>query len=140
MGYTKKLKQKLNISNVPKNKVIFKGRIIGEEKFQQYANHDVYILPSYTEGCPTSVLEALATGLFCITTPVGALAEIIVPNKNGILINIKSVDDIINALDICQSSVNLLNNRSQISNDAIRHFEITNICNKFNLFYKKIYS
>lgn len=140
LGYINNLKQQLNNSNVPKNKVIFKGRIIGTEKFQQYANHDVYILPSYTEGCPTSVLEALASGLFCITTPVGALAEIIVPNKNGILINIKSVDDIINALDLCQSNINLLNNRSQISNDAIGHFEITNICNKFNLFYNKIYS
>lgn len=139
LGYVNNLKQQLKDNNVTENKVVFKGRITGPEKFNQYAIHDIYLLPSYTEGCPTSVLEALASGLFCITTPVGALAEIILPYKNGILVEVKSVDQIIEALQKCQSNKELINNRLQISKEAIKNFEITRICEEFNLFYNNIY-
>ena len=47
----------------------------------------MYILV-YTEG-PNSLLEALASGLFCITTRVGALSDLIIPKVNGLFVNVK---------------------------------------------------
>lgn len=140
LGYVSGLKKILKENNIKESKVNFKGRITGNQKFQEFSKNDIYLFPSYTEGCPTSVLEALASGLFCITTNVGALEEIIKPNENGLILKIKSVDDIVDKLLMCKENKLLLNRRNEISKESNAKFDIAVICNKFNLFYKKIYS
>ena len=137
-GYIKYLNTILLKNNVDMSKVNFKGRITGFQKFNEYSNNDIYLFPSYTEGCPTTVLEALASGLFCITTPVGALHEIIEPNFNGILINVRNKNDIVDSLIYCKNEKFIFNNRKEISKRSIIKFDIDNICNKFNENYKKI--
>lgn len=47
---------------------------------------NIFILPSYDENLPLSVIEAMACGIPVITTPVGALPEIVKHNYNGILV------------------------------------------------------
>ncbi len=49
-----------------------------------YSQMDAYILPSYREGFPTSVLEASAMELPIITTKVTGCINAIIPNKTGI--------------------------------------------------------
>lgn len=53
------------------------GPIQGAEKFRQLAEAEVFLLPSYTEGMPNAVLEALAARCFVVATPVGGMAEMI---------------------------------------------------------------
>jgi len=48
---------------------------------------DIFVLPSYHEGMPVSVLEAMAWALPVITTPVGAIPELIQNGKNGMLVS-----------------------------------------------------
>jgi glycosyltransferase involved in cell wall biosynthesis len=48
---------------------------------------DIHILPSYTEGLPNTVLEAMANNVAVIATKVGAVPYIIKDGKNGILID-----------------------------------------------------
>lgn len=48
---------------------------------------DVYVLPSYKEGLPISILEAMSYSLPVISTRVGGIPEIIMNGKNGLLIN-----------------------------------------------------
>lgn len=47
---------------------------------------DIFILPSYHEGLPVAVLEAMACGVPVITTPVGAITELIQDGYNGLLV------------------------------------------------------
>jgi glycosyltransferase involved in cell wall biosynthesis len=47
---------------------------------------DVFILPSYYEGLPMSMLEAMAWGLPVIVTPVGAIPEIVTHGQQGLLV------------------------------------------------------
>jgi len=47
---------------------------------------DAFALPSFIEGLPISLLEAMALGLPCISTNVYAIPEAIIPDQTGILI------------------------------------------------------
>jgi len=52
--------------------------------------NDIFLLPSLTEGCPISLLEALSLGKLCICTKVGDIPLIVKNNKNGFLIDLNS--------------------------------------------------
>lgn len=73
----------------------FCGYIDGADKYQSYSNHDVFLFPTFhPEGCPTVVLEALASGCFVINTNVAALKEIIVDKVHGRIVNAKDSLDL----------------------------------------------
>jgi len=64
----------------------FLGYLHGDEKIRVFSESDIFILPSYSEGLPITMLEAMVTGLPVIATPVGAIAEIIEDGVNGFLV------------------------------------------------------
>lgn len=57
---------------------------------------DILVCPSFAEGMPTVILEAMARGLAIIVTDVGAVNKLV--NKNGILLNSPVVDDLTKAI------------------------------------------
>ena len=65
--------------------------ILGEkerrEALKYYYAADIYVLPSYSEGLPLGILEAMAAGLPIVATKVGAIPEIIKEGINGFLID-----------------------------------------------------
>ena len=82
-GETKKLKnliQEYDLNDVVK----FIGWVNGEFKHDQLSSADVYIQPSYNEGLPISILEAMSYSLPILSTTVGGIPEV-VTQKNGIL-------------------------------------------------------
>lgn len=50
-----------------------------------YPRADIFMLPSFGEGFPNSMLEAMAAGVPTITTPVGAIPEVLIPNEHGFI-------------------------------------------------------
>lgn len=62
-----------------------------------YKDMDVLVCPSYSEGMPTVILEAMASGLPVIATDVGASAEL-VDNGNGRLIKPFDIEGLVQAL------------------------------------------
>lgn len=57
--------------------VEFRGWISGEAKEAAWNDADVFVLPSYTEAMPLSILEAMGRGIPSIGTPVGTVPELI---------------------------------------------------------------
>lgn len=47
---------------------------------------DVFVLPSYNEGQPCAILEAMSVGLPVITTNVGCIAETVIDGVNGFFV------------------------------------------------------
>ena len=62
------------------------------------AESSVYVLPSYREGTPRTVLEAMAMGRPIITTNAPGCRETVIEGENGYLVPIKCVDSLVDAI------------------------------------------
>ena len=65
--------------------VTYEGWVSGDQKNDLFNMSDAFILPSYTEGLPISILEAMSYGLPILSTPVGGIPEIVENGVNGFL-------------------------------------------------------
>ncbi len=79
--------------------VRFVGWVQHDEKNNYLRNSDVYILSSYNEGLPISILEAMSYGKPIISTNVGGIPEIVKNGVNGILIEPGNLREIKEALN-----------------------------------------
>lgn len=61
----------------------FPGWIGGKEKDSRLREADLFFLPSYSEGMPMSILEAMGYGLPIIATNVGGVTKIVKNGQNG---------------------------------------------------------
>ncbi len=78
----------------------FVGTVQGERKKQLLSESSVFVLPSYNEGLPIALLEAMAAGLAVVTTPVGGIPEVIKDGYNGFLVTPGDVGTLVEKLDL----------------------------------------
>ncbi|PGH73511.1 glycosyl transferase family 1 [Bacillus thuringiensis] len=88
--------------------VKFVGAKFDKEKEDYLSTAHVFILPSWREGIPYSVLEAMKFSLAVLCTPVGGLKEIIIDGDNGLFIQKDSNN-------ICQRVLYLLEDTDKIN-------------------------
>ncbi|WP_238884685.1 glycosyltransferase family 4 protein [Clostridium sp. YIM B02551] len=81
------LVNKIIRDNYLQNNIKILGWINSEEKDVLLRKTSIYILPSYNEGMPMSILEAMSYGIPVISTYVGGIPSVIKNDINGILIN-----------------------------------------------------
>lgn len=72
---------------------------VGPERVAELiATADIMVLPSFAENLPMSVIEAMASGLAVVATPVGAVPDIIKDGETGLLVEPGDVDALAAAL------------------------------------------
>jgi glycosyltransferase involved in cell wall biosynthesis len=70
---------------------------------------DIFVLPSFAENLPMSILEAFAAGAAVVATPVGAVPDVITDGENGLLVEAGDVDGLASALRRLIASPDLRN-------------------------------
>lgn len=68
------------------SQVFYFGPVSEAQKSELFRETDIFVLPSYDEGQPLSLIEAMAAGCALIATPVGSVAEMIKDGQNGLLV------------------------------------------------------
>jgi glycosyltransferase involved in cell wall biosynthesis len=77
----------------------YHGTITDNSRLQYILDsYDVLVCPSYAEGMPTVILEAMARGLAIIATDVGAVSELVGPD-NGVLMAKAGVKQLTKAME-----------------------------------------
>ena len=71
----------------------FPGWVKNEKKEKLLQEADLFFLPSYTEGMPMSILEAMGYGLPIVATNVGGIPQLVENGKNGYMVEPGSIDD-----------------------------------------------
>ena len=121
------------------NYVKFPGYLANRDIARILNSSDIFVLPSYGEGFPLVILEAMAAGLPIISTPVGAIPEIIENGKNGFLV--KSMDNI----ELAEKIRYLVENeklRKKMGNNNIKKiqhkYDLTIVSGIFDRIYQQI--
>jgi len=77
---------------------IYSGIVSGEKKNDFLKSLDIFVLPSYFEGLPMSLLECMSYGVVPVTTNVGSIGDVVEDCKNGLFIKVKDTDSIVDVL------------------------------------------
>jgi glycosyltransferase involved in cell wall biosynthesis len=79
--------------------ITFVGPAYGETKARLLSQADVLVLPSYSEGLPYSLLEAMAAGVVPVVTPVGAIPDVVTDGEHGVLVEPRDAGAIARAIE-----------------------------------------
>jgi glycosyltransferase involved in cell wall biosynthesis len=78
--------------------VSFLGWVSVADRDALLARADVYCLPSYSEGCPMGVLEAMSAGVAVVSSKVGGIVDAIKDKDEGLLVDAGDIDALSSAL------------------------------------------
>jgi glycosyltransferase involved in cell wall biosynthesis len=78
--------------------VSFAGPAYGEHKARLLSESDVLLLPSYSEGLPYALLEAMAAGVVPVVTRVGAIPDVVEEGVHGAFVPLREAGPIAGAI------------------------------------------
>lgn len=82
----------IEVNGLARHVKLLGGQVHGADKIKVFREADIFVLPSYSEGFSTAILEAMAAGLPVVVTRVGAAPDVIQDNVNGYVIPPGDVD------------------------------------------------
>jgi glycosyltransferase involved in cell wall biosynthesis len=81
------------------DRITFLGWQSPQQTSALLASAHLLVLPSFSENLPMAVLEGLAYGLVVISTPVGAIPEVVQDGQNGLLVPVGDADALTTAFN-----------------------------------------
>jgi glycosyltransferase involved in cell wall biosynthesis len=79
-------------------RVDFPGWLDAEQKRRLLSSATLFVLPSYAEGLPMALLEAMSWGLPVVATPVGGVPQVVQHQANGLLVAPGNIEQLATAL------------------------------------------
>lgn len=121
--------------------ITYAGWIVGNDKDALMRNTDIFVLPSYGEGMPMTILEAMSYAIPVIATNVGGIPELIKDGETGYIIEQGNLDQLLEKMTkLVEDGIMRLSmgkkGRETIEND----FSIIEMANKIGDIYKTLLS
>jgi len=118
-------------------RVTFTGKRDNIPEFLQAT--DTWVLPSYGEGLPVALLEAMSTGIPVVTTPVGAIPEIITTDENGLLVESGDVPALTEALKrAIQDDETMRQIGSKARQTVIDGYSLDSVSNEYKTLFESL--
>ena len=118
--------------------VAFEGFVKGDKKTEDLNWADIFILPSYNEGLPIAILEAMSYGMPIISTNVGGIPEVVKTDINGKLIepgDLQAIKESINYYIKTPSAISL---HGEGSRKLVKPFLPEKVFEKLNNLYREL--
>lgn len=120
-------------------KIIFKGSLTKFEVLSEMQNSTLLTLPSYTEGFPNVVIEAMAMKCPIVATNVGAIPNILdigTSKPAGFVIEPKNVEALTKALNLVISNPNQAKNYAKNAFSKVKNdYTLEKVCKRYEIIW-----
>ncbi|MBR6283945.1 MAG: glycosyltransferase family 4 protein [Muribaculaceae bacterium] len=117
--------------------VVVEGWISGEQKVKLLNKCEVFVLPSYFEGLPLSILESMSYSMAIISTKIGGIPSI-VSQGNGLLIEPGDVSGLASAMETLVTNQPLRQSMGMQSTELCQAFYPESIANELSNLYRSL--
>ena len=115
------------------------GLVSGNSKDAFLRSLDVFVMPTYFEGLPVSLLECMGYGVVPVVTPVGSIPDVVTDNANGLFVKVKDVDSLVNAVTATNNDRKLLRRLSNNARKTIsERFSVQRYIDNLNKIYDSL--
>jgi glycosyltransferase involved in cell wall biosynthesis len=129
-----KLARELNVET----RVSCPGWLTTEQKCAKLAESTVFILPSYAEGMPMALLEAMSWGLPVVATPVGGVPQVVDSETNGLMVQPGDVTGLTQALTRLLESPELRQRLGAAARHTVEtRFDLRQALDQLTLIYRR---
>lgn len=119
--------------------VTFLGWVSGEDKNKYLELCDIFVLPTYFEGQPVSVLEAMACSCAVVASDTGGIPQMIEDGQTGILIEPKNPGSLAEGLFKVLEDVDFCRRLGENAYEKVKaEFSIENSMDKLLEIYRKV--
>lgn len=144
-GETEKLKDLIHDAGLTKC-IKFEGWVSGEKKNALLNWADVYILPSYNEGLPISILEALSYNCPVISTPVGGVEEVVKDERrmlgtscgNGRIVTPGNTHEIADAIQFYVEHCDAVIQHGKVSGNIVKAYYPDSVFSQLRMIYTEL--
>lgn len=118
--------------------VKFEGWVNGEKKINLLNWADIFILPSFNEGLPIAILEAMSYGKAIISSPVGGIAEIVQSDQNGLLVEPGNLKEIFYAMKFFVDDKTKIKEFGEKSKEIVKPYFPEHVLNNLSELYENL--
>jgi glycosyltransferase involved in cell wall biosynthesis len=134
VGTVKQLATQLEILQ----RVSCPGWLDVERKAAALAGSQVFLLPSYIEGMPMALLEAMSWGLPVIATPVGGIPQVVEHEVSGLLITPGDIEDCATQMERLLADPALRERLGRAARERIeRDFALSDALDRLSAIYRR---
>ena len=112
--------------------------IDSSERERLLAESDVFVLPSYNEGVPMALLEAMAAGLPAIVTSVGGIPDVLRHGVEGLMVEPGRLSDLSAAMARMVTHDGECNASGRRAHDRARSFDVHAYARSLAEIYQRI--
>jgi glycosyltransferase involved in cell wall biosynthesis len=116
----------------------FKGWVEGENKKEMLRSADVYFLPSYNEGMPISILEAMCNSLAIVATRIAGVPDLVEEGINGYMMTPGDIEGYFNIFTDLAANPQKVCDMGKESYRLVQGFDSSIILQKLFAIYERL--